>query len=201
MEPLRLVVGLGNPGRPYVGTRHNAGFSVLEILAKRWKSDWNNQARFQARIARGRWNESPVLLCQPTTFMNESGRAVGSLARFHGIDPGRLLVVVDDADLSVGWLRMRRDGSSGGHHGLESIESHLGTRLFPRLRIGIGREGELREIAGHVLGRFRPDEVETMEKVFLRAAEQVECWLGEGASAAMNRFNGSVGSDKKKDTM
>jgi PTH1 family peptidyl-tRNA hydrolase len=125
--------------------------------------------------------------------MNASGEAVGPLAGFQKVPASRVLVVVDDADLAFGQLRLRPEGSSGGHHGLESIESHLGTQKYARLRVGIGRDDPAaREISGYVLSPFRQEEQALLEKVLQTASEQIECWLAEGAKPAMNRFNGTV---------
>ena len=183
-------MGLGNPGREYARTRHNAGFLLVEKLATRWKSDWTNEKKFQSRLARAGKN----ILCQPQTFMNVSGEAVGALVKFHQLTLPQVLVAVDDADLPFGEIRLRPRGSSGGHHGLESIEAHLGSREFARLRIGIGRRDGAREISGHVLGQFGADESELLEKVLVRAADQVECWLTDGVEQAMNKFNGVADS-------
>jgi PTH1 family peptidyl-tRNA hydrolase len=133
MENLRLIVGLGNPGAEYAKTRHNAGFTLVEMLAERWKADWTNERRFSARIARAERNGVRVLLCQPQTFMNLSGEAVGALVKFYQLPLTGLLVTVDDADLPLGEIRLRPGGGSGGHHGLESIGQHLGMVEFARL--------------------------------------------------------------------
>ena len=195
MENLRLIVGLGNPGAEYAQTRHNAGFTLVEKLAARWKADWTNERKFKARIARAEHKGVRVLLCRPQTFMNLSGEAVGALKNFYQLQPpSELLVAVDDADLPLGEIRLRPGGGSGGHHGLESIGQHLVTDDFARLRIGIGRADGTREITDYVLGRFDAGEAALMEKVLGRAADQVECWLDAGIEKAMNRFNGVVDS-------
>ena len=125
--------------------------------------------------------------------MNASGEAVGALASFQKIPTSQVLVTVDDADLPFGEIRFRPSGSSGGHHGLESIEQHLGTREYARQRIGIGRDDPAaRQIAGYVLGQFRPTEQELLEKVLQKACEQIECWLAVGSMQAMNQFNGLI---------
>lgn len=193
MDSLRIIVGLGNPGREYAATRHNAGFLAVDLLAARVGAGWKSERKFESQVAR--WTGSKlgeVLLCKPQTFMNASGGAVGSLAKFYRVAPESCLVVVDDADLPLGEVRMRPHGGTGGHHGLESIEQHLGTKMFPRLRIGIGRKDERREITGHVLGKFSVAEVKTLDEVLKRAVDQMECWLAEGISKAMNKFNGTV---------
>jgi PTH1 family peptidyl-tRNA hydrolase len=195
MEDTFLIVGLGNPGAEYARTRHNAGFLLVEKLAAQWKCDWANEKKFRARLAKASRNGKRVLLCEPQTFMNESGETVGPLLNFYQLPPGRLLVVVDDADLPLGMVRLRPNGSSGGHHGLESIEHHLASREFARLKIGIGRKDGLREITGHVLGRFDATESALLEKVLDRAAGQVETWLEAGNEKAM-QLNGTVDESK-----
>ncbi len=201
MENPVLIAGLGNPGRAYAGTRHNAGFMALDCLARRWELGWSVSRAFGVRLARLRRGESWIVLCQPQTFMNLSGEAVGKLARYHHVACEHTLVVVDDADLPLGTVRLRPEGSSGGHHGLESIEAHLGTRRYPRLRLGIGRgAGDNREITDHVLNRFSGVERPVFEQVLVRAADQVECWLAEGIRTAMDRYNGRL-DDGKKETL
>ncbi|MGD0743958.1 MAG: aminoacyl-tRNA hydrolase [Verrucomicrobiota bacterium] len=192
MEKVFLIVGLGNPGAEYAKTRHNAGYLLAGKLAARWKADWKNERKFNARVARAKRHGIRVLLCQPRTFMNASGEALQALMNYYRVPLGQLLVVVDDADLPLGEVRLRAGGSSGGHHGLESIEQHLATRAFPRLRLGIGRKDGAREITDYVLDRFNAAEAALMEKVLGRAADQAECWLDDGIEMAMNRFNGSI---------
>ena len=193
MEHLHLIVGLGNPGKEYVRTRHNAGFLLAERLAERWRASWTLEKKFQSRIARA----GQKILCQPQTFMNLSGEAVGSVLNFYRLPVTQLVVAVDDADLPLGEIRLRKSGSSGGHHGLESIEQHLATREFARLRIGIGRKDGRREITGHVLGQFGADETALVEKVLAKAADQTECWLVAGIEKAMSQFNGVVDSESE----
>jgi PTH1 family peptidyl-tRNA hydrolase len=193
MENEYLIVGLGNPGREYERTRHNAGFMVVETLAARWKAGWSVEKKFSARVAKVERDGKRAWLCQPQTYMNLSGESVGALLSFRKIDATRLLVVVDDADLPFGGIRLRPGGSSGGHHGLESIEQHLGTREYARQRIGIGRQDQsVRQIAGHVLEQFSPAERDLLEKILQKACEQVECWFDFGVAKAMNQFNGAV---------
>jgi len=191
MENIFLIVGLGNPGAEYAKTRHNAGFSLVERLAAKWRCDWANEKKFRARVAKTERNGKKVLLCQPQTFMNLSGETVGGLKDFYRLPVAQILVAADDADLPVGTVRLRPEGSSGGHHGLESVEQHLGTRGYARLKIGIGRKDGQREITGHVLGRFDPAENELLEKVLDRAVSQVETWLDAGMEKAV-QANGSI---------
>ena len=190
MEDWYLIVGLGNPGADYAQTRHNAGFLLADLLARRWRAEWSAGKKFQSRIAKVEHAGRRVVLCKPQTFKNLSGEAVGALVSFYRVPLTKLLVAMDDADLPLGEIRLRPGGSSGGHHGLESIEQHLGSREFARLRIGIGRKDGVREITGHVLGRLSAGEMAVMEKVLARAADQVECWLAHGLQKAMSQFNG-----------
>ena len=193
MENLYLIVGLGNPGAEYARTRHNAGFMLVERLAARWQAVWTLESKFASRLARGEQNGRRLVLCQPQTYMNQSGDAVGKLIEYFRVPRDRLLVAVDDADLPLGEIRLRPRGTSGGHHGLESIEQRLDSRDYARLRIGIGRTQDgAREITGYVLGRFRGDEAGLLDKVLDRAAGQVECWLSDGIGKAMSQFNGAV---------
>ena len=200
MENIFLIVGLGNPGADYAKTRHNAGFSLVGKLAAKWKCDWANEKKFRARIAKAGRDGKKILLCEPQTFMNLSGETVGALKKFYQLPLARILVAADDADLPLGTIRLRADGSSGGHHGLESIEQHLSSRGFARLKIGIGRKNEVREITNHVLGKFDSAEGKLMEKVLDRAANQVETWLDAGIEKAMNQFNGVVDSANEEKT-
>ena len=199
MSELRLIVGLGNPGSEYRETRHNAGYRVVEVLASRLKTSWSAEKKFFADLAMAESGDGRVCLVKPTTYMNASGEAVGALARFHKLDPARVAVVVDDADLPLGELRMRGSGGTGGHHGLESVESHLASRDYARLRVGIGRRGEKRDIAGFVLGRVSREEAPEFEAALNRAADQLECWIAEGIATAMNRFKGPAEAGQKKD--
>ena len=192
MENSYLVAGLGNPGSQYARTRHNAGFMVLNRLAERWQAHWATEKKFRARLARVERDGRRLILCQPGTFMNASGEAVGPIATYYQIGSEQVLVVVDDADLALGEIRLRPRGSSGGHHGLESIEQHLATQEYPRLRIGIGRQDGAREITDYVLAQFSTAEAELLEKVLTRACDQIECWLSKGILQAMNEFNGKV---------
>ena len=192
MENLYVIVGLGNPGTEYARTRHNVGFQAVERLARRWDADWAFEKKFNARVARAERGNRRALLCQPQTFMNASGDAVGAVIDFFQVPRSHLLVVLDDADLPLGQLRLRPGGSSGGHHGLESIEQRLGAREYARLRIGIGRQAGAREITGHVLGRFSSTEAVAVDTVLTVASDQAATWLEAGIQKAMSQFNGVV---------
>lgn len=193
MDNLYLIAGLGNPGREYAGTRHNIGFMLVAQLVSRWRGSWVVERKFRSRVARLERGENRIILCQPQTFMNASGEAVGALRGFYRVAAAQMLVVVDDADLALGQIRLRGEGSSGGHHGLESVEAQLGTREYPRLRLGIGRrEEDGRQISNYVLGQFAAAERPAVEEVLDRACRQVECWLDAGMKQAMNNFNGAA---------
>ena len=192
MEDWHLIVGLGNPGADYARTRHNAGFMLADLLVKRWRADWSAGKKFQSRVAKAERDGRRVVLCEPQTFMNASGEAVGAMVKFYRLPLKNLVVAMDDADLPLGEIRLRPGGSGGGHHGLESIEQHLGSREYARLRIGIGRKDGVREITRHVLGRLSVAEMKVMESVLTRAADQIECWLAHGLQKAMSQFNGTV---------
>jgi PTH1 family peptidyl-tRNA hydrolase len=192
MENQYLVVGLGNPGSEYARTRHNAGFLVVARMAEGLRADWGYEKKFNARLARAESAGRKIVLCEPLTYMNSSGEAVGAVVGFYRIALPRLLIVVDDADLPLGEIRLRPGGSSGGHHGLESVERHLGTPNYARLRVGIGRERGAREITDYVLGRFSSTESALLDKVLNAATGQVACWLDAGLQKAMSQFNGVV---------
>ena len=193
MEKPHLVVGLGNPGKGYLRTRHNAGYMVVEKMSAQLGAQWTAESRFEALVSKTEAFGNRLFLCRPTTYMNESGRAVSRILGYLKIPVEQMLVIVDDADLTLGSLRMRPGGSSGGHHGLESVERHLGSPDYARLRLGIGRQNSgLRQITGHVLGEFAKAELPVLEKVLERACDQINCWLKDGLERAMNKFNGAV---------
>jgi PTH1 family peptidyl-tRNA hydrolase len=184
---VKLIVGLGNPGGKFRGTRHNIGFAVLDELASRRGVEFD-AAPVEALVARVRRGE-PVLLAKPMTFMNDSGEAVAGLVRYFKIEPADLLVVVDEAQLPLGKLRARARGSAGGHNGLKSLIVHLG-EAFARLRIGVGRGDQRRDLADHVLARFEADEASEVERMTTRAADASEMFVTSGIEAVMNAYNG-----------
>jgi PTH1 family peptidyl-tRNA hydrolase len=199
MDTVRLVVGLGNPGREYARTRHNAGFMLVESLAVRWQSGWRVEDNLAVRLSETRRWGLRIWLAQPQTFMNSSGEAVAGLLRYYRLDLSQTLIVLDDADLPLGEIRIRPAGGTGGHHGLESIEQHVGTKDYARLRLGIGRRSEdNRQIVGFVLGRFDDSEAGLFAPALGRAADAVECWLQNGLAAAMNRFNGASPAQQQR---
>jgi PTH1 family peptidyl-tRNA hydrolase len=180
----RLVVGLGNPGPEYNRTRHNVGFAVVDFLAAEWGLTWQHSKSWQALWAKG----EKALLVKPTSYMNRSGEAVAAVTGFYKIEPAEILVVLDDLALELGRLRLRPEGGTGGHNGLESIIVHLGTEAIPRLRLGIGaapREGAV----DYVLGRFFEEELPVVQKTVERAGDAVKCAIDKGVLSAMNLFN------------
>ena len=185
---MKAIVGLGNPGSQYKGTRHNVGFEVVEQLARRGSIAFES-APAEALIAKWRRSEGAVLLIKPLTFMNLSGQAVGELARYFKIEVADLIVIVDEVHLPLGKLRARTRGSAGGHNGLKSIIAHLGD-AFARLRLGVGRGGDQRNLADHVLSRFETDEAAEVERMTARAADAAEMFITSGIEAVMNAFNG-----------
>jgi peptidyl-tRNA hydrolase, PTH1 family len=183
---VKLIAGLGNPGPKYKGTRHNVGFEVIDELARRAGAAFES-APAEAIVAR--WRASDTLLVKPLTFMNHSGQAIGELLRYFKIEVGDLLVVVDEVQLPLGKLRARARGSAGGHNGLKSVIAHLGEE-FSRLRVGVGRGDDRRDLADHVLARFDRDEAAEAERMTARAADASETFLTSGIETVMNRFNG-----------
>jgi PTH1 family peptidyl-tRNA hydrolase len=180
---IRLIAGLGNPGSDYERTRHNVGFMVADRLATALRLDWEHSARWGAT-----WAKGDVIFVKPATYMNRSGEPLSAIAQFYKIAAEEILVVLDDLALSLGRLRLRPDGSSGGHNGLESILIHFGTDAIPRLRVGIGAapsEGAV----DHVLGRFFEEEKPLLEETIKRAVSAAQCVIENGVLAAMNIFN------------
>lgn len=187
----KLVVGLGNPGREYEGTRHNVGFAIVDRAAAKLGCSLRAKGKFSAEVGEALLDNGKVVLAKPQTYMNRSGAAVAVLAQWLKIAPSEMLVVVDDADLPVGQLRLRSSGGSGGHNGLRSIIEALGgDEGFARLRVGIGRTAPVGEdITDHVLGRFTREERELADKATCQAVEAVLCCLKEGLTTTMNKFN------------
>jgi PTH1 family peptidyl-tRNA hydrolase len=183
---MKLLVGLGNPGRKYAGTRHNVGFDVVDTLAARHRVEWES-APADALIAK--WRAAGALIVKPLTFMNLSGYAVGDLLRYFKVELTDLLVIVDEAQLELGRLRTRGSGSAGGHNGLKSLIEQLGTEEFARMRLGVGRGDARRDLADHVLATFDKDEQPVVTEAIARAADAAEVFVSEGLGPMMNRFN------------
>ena len=189
-EPPTLILGLGNPGEEYSLHRHNIGFRVVDALAARHSVSFSRRKKLRARVAEGTIGGKPVVLAKPQTFMNRSGRAAARLVGAFHIPFDEALVIYDDLDLPLGRLRLRPVGGSGGHKGISSIISALGTQGFARLRLGIGRPPGKMEPADYVLLPFEQEELPLLTAVLETAAAAVECWLADGITAAMDRYNG-----------
>jgi PTH1 family peptidyl-tRNA hydrolase len=184
---MKMVVGLGNPGRRYEGTRHNVGFAVVDTLAEGPAAS-RFQSRFQADVAETTEGEHKVLLVKPETFMNLSGRCVRQAVDFYQLPLEDLLIVCDDINLPLGKLRFRARGTHGGHNGLRDIQNHLGTTAYSRLRVGVGAPPE-EGVVDYVLGRFRPSERPVIEEALATAVQAVLFWLEHGIEKSMNQYN------------
>jgi peptidyl-tRNA hydrolase, PTH1 family len=187
-----LIAGLGNPGPEYTWTRHNIGFIVLDRLAERLGASWKRESKWQGAVAK---TADSHWLLKPSTYMNRSGDSIQPVAAYYKIPPERIVVVFDDLALPLGRLRLRANGSAGGHNGAQSAIERLGTDRFLRVRIGIGAGPG--SMVDHVLGRFQTEEMPVVAEVVDRAADAVECLLARGFEAAMNKFNST---NSKKET-
>ncbi len=185
----RLIIGLGNPGPEYDGTRHNVGFAVVDALAER-ASVGLRRERGDVLFGWGRQRACGFGLAKPQTYMNRSGGAVLALVRRFGLTPAEILVVVDDLALEPGRMRLRERGSAGGHNGVQDVIDRLGTDAFPRLRIGVGSNYERGRQAEYVLSPFAPEERPVVEETVARACDAALAFACEGTAVAMNRFNG-----------
>lgn len=192
---MKIVVGLGNPGPKYAGTRHNVGYDVVDYLAAAPGCSAFRE-RFEALVAEAKEGGEAVLLVKPLTFMNLSGRAARAALDFYKLSPADLLVVCDDFNLPLGKLRLRAKGSHGGQNGLRNIQDQLGTDTYPRLRIGVG-EPNPGEAVDHVLSRFKPAERAAVQDAVALAAQAAVAWVRGGTEAAMNRFNGPADGNEK----
>jgi PTH1 family peptidyl-tRNA hydrolase len=186
---VKLIVGLGNPGRQYEHTRHNVGWMVLDRVAERAGLTGRGKERDAAIVVRGRYRDLDIVLAKPLTYMNESGVAVRKLLARERVPLADLLIVYDDFDLPFGKLRMREAGSAGTHNGLRSIVAEMGTQKIPRLRVGIGEPGQSRDARDHVLSRFSEQERRELDMILDAAADAVEDWATVGAARAANRWN------------
>jgi len=189
-----IIAGLGNPGTPYANTRHNVGFMVLDLLARRWQSEWR-EIDPAVRLARARVNDELVMLVQPQQFMNRSGDTV---AQIDDAANAKLAVVYDDLDLALGQIRVRVRGGSGGHRGLASMIEHFGGELT-RVRVGIGRPALGIDPAEYVLEPVAPADAEVLRSAIDRAGDAIECIISAGPTAAMNRFNARLESDLQEE--
>ncbi len=185
---MKIIVGLGNPGPRYRATRHNVGYMVADSLAEGLGAAFARE-KYQALIAEATFKGERVMVLKPLTFMNNSGLSVARALRYSKADLTDLLVIVDDVNLGLGRLRLRLQGSAGGHNGLKSIIAHAAGREFSRLRIGIGRRDDAAALTGHVLGKFAPDEMSAVKEAVDRATEAAQRFITDGAECAMNEFN------------
>jgi len=183
-----LVVGLGNPGKSYERTRHNVGFAAVEKLAQKHGLFFKKELKFKGELAEGQIGADSTMILKPLTFMNLSGEAVALVMRYYEIDLSRLLIVTDDVDIPLGQLRIRINSGPGGHNGLKSVEEHLQTIRYARLRIGVG-DREKGELVDHVLGRFSLEEEKLVPGVLERVIQAIEIWLDKGITSAMNFAN------------
>jgi PTH1 family peptidyl-tRNA hydrolase len=187
---MKLIVGLGNPGREYRDTRHNVGFLVIDELARRHQLTLSMApSQVPETFVAKKYGAAPLLLAKPLTFMNRSGDSVAALSRYFDIEPADLLVIIDEAALPFGRLRARARGSAGGHNGLKSVIDRLGTQEFPRLRLGVGRGDSRRDLADHVLSKFEPGERAELDTFIARAADAAELFAVDGIATVMNRYN------------
>jgi peptidyl-tRNA hydrolase, PTH1 family len=186
---VKVIVGLGNPGKEYEKTKHNVGFWAIDQLA----ADWNislNEGKFKGLLGEGRVGSEKVILVKPLTYMNLSGECVGPLLHFYKADPvDDLLVIFDDMDIPCGKIRLRTKGSSGGHNGMKSLISHLGTDEFKRIKVGIDRPQPGRKVVDHVLSTFNPENLTSVEDAVKRAAEAAKAWTEISFLRVMNQFN------------
>ena len=184
-----LIVGLGNPGKKYIKTRHNAGWHLLDTIVRDNSHFCFDEKRSKGVLARGELAGVKVALVKPQTYMNLSGEAVAPIAHFYKVPPARILVAYDDVDLPPAALRLRKKGGAGGQGGMRNVIQHLGTQEFPRIRLGIGRPPGRMPVKAYVLQNFSPDEWPEMVSTYARAAEAVKAILSDGLDQAMNRFN------------
>ena len=197
---MKAIIGLGNPGLKYAGTRHNVGFDAVTAIADKYNMTINNR-KFKGLYADGFIGGEKVLLVQPQTYMNLSGECVREVVDFYKLNPDEMIIICDDINLDVGRLRIRKKGSAGGHNGLKNIIAHLGTEEFPRIRVGVGEKTEGWDLADYVLARFDKNSEPVIREALASVVGAVETWISDGIDAAMNRYNISskTVSSKSKD--
>ena len=185
---MKIIVGLGNPGQQYANTPHSVGFEAVDAIAAEIGATWEEKRQFKCLMAKGTFAGLPVMLVKPQTFMNLSGESVAPVVKYHNATPADLLVVQDDIDLPVGRMRVRKNGSCGGHNGIRNIIERLGTQDFARLKLGVGKDRS--DVIAHVLGKFDPTTRKTMDLVVAEAAKAAAAILRNGPDRAMNLYNG-----------
>lgn len=190
-----LIVGLGNPGKDYVETRHNAGFMVMDALAEKLNVRFDRR-KFKGQVAEGRIGQNKIVLLKPETFMNLSGESLIEAVNFYKVEENHILVVFDDVSLDVGKIRIRKKGSAGGHNGIKSIISHLGSENFPRIKVGVG--AAKRDLVRHVLGKFTSEEKQVLNQALLAARDAVLAVLENGIDSAISEYNGFKPEQEKE---
>ena len=200
IQDMKVIVGLGNPGTKYAGTRHNIGFDTVTALADKYSIKLKDK-KFNGLIGEGFIEGEKVMLVQPQTYMNLSGECVGLIAGFYKLDAEDIIVICDDINLDTGRLRIRAKGSAGGHNGLKNIIAHLGTEAFPRIRIGVGEKTEGWDLADYVLARFSGEDEATMGKAIKNAVGAVETWISYDIGKAMNLYNVNPNPKPKKESV
>lgn len=188
MWAMRVIVGLGNPGNQYKGTRHNVGFDVIDYLADSHNIDIH-KIKHKAMIGEGMIGQEKVMLVKPQTFMNLSGRSILEILQFYKIKPEQMIIVYDDIDIEIGRLRIRTKGSAGTHNGMKSVLYEIQSDVFPRIRVGIGKP-EYADLIHYVMGKFSQEDRELIDAAIKKAAEAIETIIKEGMNMAMNRYNG-----------
>lgn len=187
---MKMIAGLGNPGREYEKTPHNVGFVAVDSICRTLKGDWRIEPRFQADVAKLSCNGEPLLLVKPMTYMNASGEAIGRIMHYYRMEPSQVVIISDDINLPPGRIRVRAEGGAGGHNGLSSIINRIGTQAFTRIRVGVGQnERASGNLVGHVLGRIAPEHNDAVSTAIETAAEAALCAIREGTETAMNRYN------------
>ena len=200
IQDMKVIVGLGNPGTKYAGTRHNIGFDTVTALADKYSIKLKDK-KFNGLIGEGFIEDEKVMLVQPQTYMNLSGECVGLIAGFYKLDAEDIIVICDDINLDTGRLRIRAKGSAGGHNGLKNIIAHLGTEAFPRIRIGVGEKTEGWDLADYVLARFSGEDEAAMRKAIKNAVGAIETWISYDIGKAMNLYNVNPNPKPKKESV
>lgn len=195
-DDMKLIVGLGNPGIEYVGTRHNVGFETIDRMAESCSIELN-QHKHKGVTGQGIIAGEKVILAKPMTYMNNSGECVGAIARFYKLAPEDIIVIYDDINLDVGQLRIREKGSAGGHNGIKSIIAHLGSENFPRIRIGVGMKKSGQDLANHVLSKFPKDQQEGVAEGMDNAVSAAKLMVTGQVQKAMNQYNGKKEGSRK----
>ena len=191
---MKIIVGLGNPGQQYANTPHSVGFEAVDAIAAEIGATWEEKRQFKCLMAKGTFAGLPVMLVKPQTYMNLSGESVAPVVKYHNATPADLLVIQDDIDLPVGRMRVRKNGSCGGHNGIRNIIERLGTQDFARLKLGVGKDKS--DVIAHVLGKFDPTTRKTMDLVVAEAVKAAAAILRDGPDRAMNAYNGFDGAGK-----